>query len=78
MKPRPKVPLRRWALWYAILGLALFVFYGLLLYLLLAAFLTISSLERSTRKQFAASQQQWFGALAAALTDPSHRPHWSG
>ena len=29
MKPRPKVPLWRWALWYAILGLALFVFYGL-------------------------------------------------
>ena len=29
MKPPPKVPLRRWALWYAILGLALFVFYGL-------------------------------------------------
>jgi formylglycine-generating enzyme required for sulfatase activity len=44
--------------------------------LLLAAFLTIASLERSARKQFAASQQQWFGALAAALTDPSHRPRY--
>ena len=29
MKPRPDVPLWRWALWYAILTLALFVFYGL-------------------------------------------------
>jgi hypothetical protein len=26
---RKKVPLWRWALWYAILGLALFVFYAL-------------------------------------------------
>ena len=29
MKPRPRVPLWRWALWYTLLGLALFVFYGL-------------------------------------------------
>jgi len=29
VKPHPRVPLWRWVLWYAILALALFVFYGL-------------------------------------------------
>jgi hypothetical protein len=29
MKPRPKVTIWRWALWYALLALALFVFYCL-------------------------------------------------
>jgi hypothetical protein len=29
VKPRPRVPRWRWVLWYAILALALFVFYGL-------------------------------------------------
>ena len=29
MKPRPAVPAWRWALWLALLGLALVVFYGL-------------------------------------------------
>ena len=29
MKPKPPVPLWRWAFWYALIGLALFVFYGL-------------------------------------------------
>jgi hypothetical protein len=29
MKPRPKVSIWRWALWYALLALALLVFYGL-------------------------------------------------
>ena len=29
MRPKPRVPLRRWALWWAILGVALVVFYGL-------------------------------------------------
>jgi hypothetical protein len=28
MKPKPPVPLRRWLLWWAILALALIVFYG--------------------------------------------------
>jgi hypothetical protein len=28
VKPRPRVTLFRWGLWYALLGLALFVFYG--------------------------------------------------
>lgn len=29
MKPKPRVPRWRWALWYALLGLALVIFYGL-------------------------------------------------
>ena len=29
MKPKPPVPGWRWGAWYAVLGLALFVFYGL-------------------------------------------------
>ena len=29
MKPKPPVPLWRWAFWYSLIGLALFVFYGL-------------------------------------------------
>ena len=29
MKPRPKVTVWRWALWYLLLGTALVVFYGL-------------------------------------------------
>jgi hypothetical protein len=29
VKPKPKVPWWRWLLWYALLGLALVVFYGL-------------------------------------------------
>jgi hypothetical protein len=29
VKPKPPVSRRRWALWSALLGLALFVFYGL-------------------------------------------------
>ena len=30
MKPKPPIPLWRWATWWAILGAALFVFYVLL------------------------------------------------
>ena len=30
MKPKPSVPVWRWALWFATLGAALFVFYVLL------------------------------------------------
>jgi hypothetical protein len=29
MKPKPPVPRWRWAVWYAVLGAALVVFYGL-------------------------------------------------
>jgi hypothetical protein len=29
MRPKPPVPLWRWALWLPILGFALFLFYGL-------------------------------------------------
>ena len=29
MTERPRIPLWRWGLWYALLGLALLVFYGL-------------------------------------------------
>jgi hypothetical protein len=29
VKPKPRVPRWRWALWYSLLGLALVIFYGL-------------------------------------------------